>query len=45
MVTCREFFYLSSDGRTNIHTVVWQGEAQPRAVLQIAHGICEYIER
>jgi len=45
MVTCREFFYLSSDGRTNIHTVVWQGEAPPRAVLQIAHGICEYIER
>lgn len=45
MVTCREFFYLSSDGRTNLHAVVWQGEAPPRAVLQIAHGICEYIER
>lgn len=45
MVTCREFFYLSSDGRTNIHTVVWQGEDKPRAVLQIAHGICEYVER
>lgn len=45
MVTCREFFYLSSDGRTNIHAVVWQGEGEPRAVLQIAHGICEYVER
>lgn len=45
MVTCREFFYLSSDGRTNIHAVQWQGEQPPRAVVQIAHGICEYIER
>lgn len=45
MVTCREFFYPSVDGRTNIHTVVWQGEKAPRAVVQIAHGICEYIER
>ena len=45
MVTCREFFYLSSDGRTNIHAVRWQGEQPPRAVVQIAHGICEYIER
>lgn len=45
MVTCREFFYDSSDGRTNLHTVLWQGETSPRAVLQIAHGICEYVER
>jgi len=45
MVTCREFFDLSSDGRTNIHTVVWQGEEKPRAVGQIVHGICEYVER
>jgi len=45
MVTCREFFYLSSDGRTNIHAVQWQDEQPPRAVVQIVHGICEYVER
>ena len=45
MVTCREFFYLSSDGRTNVHAVAWQSENKPRAVVQIAHGICEYVER
>ena len=45
MVTCREFFYLSADGRTNIHAVEWRGEGSPRAVVQIAHGICEYVER
>ena len=45
MVGCTEFFYPSADGRTNIHAVTWQGEGEPRAVLQISHGICEYIER
>ncbi len=45
MQTCREFFYLSADGQTNIHAVCWQGEQPPRAVLQIAHGICDYAER
>ena len=45
MIGCREFFYPSADGRTNIHAVAWQGEQPPRAVLQISHGICEYVER
>ena len=45
MIGCREFFYPSVDGRTNIHAVAWQGEQPPRAVLQISHGICEYVER
>ena len=43
MVTCKEFFYPSADGRTNIHAVVWKGEEAPRAVVQIVHGICEYV--
>lgn len=45
MVICREFFYPSADGRTNIHAVIWETGEKPRAVLQIAHGICEYVER
>lgn len=45
MILCKDFFYLSADGQTNIHAVQWVGEETPRAVVQIAHGICEYIER
>lgn len=37
--------YPSSDNRTAIHAVCWMPEGQPRAVIQIAHGMMEYIER
>ncbi len=45
MQICHDFFYLSADGRTNIHAVRWQGEDAPRGVVQIAHGICDHVER
>ncbi len=45
MQTCTDFFYLSADGSTNIHALCWQGESPPRAILQIAHGICDYMGR
>lgn len=35
----REFFYESADGATRIRAMAWEPE-RPRAVLQIAHGIC-----
>ena len=40
-----EFTFLSADGQTTIHAVRWIPEGEVRAVLQIAHGMCEYIER
>lgn len=40
-----EFTFLSADGRTTIHGVRWIPDGEVRAVLQIAHGMCEYIER
>ena len=40
-----EFTFLSADGKTPIHAVEWLPEGQPRAVLQIAHGVSEYILR
>jgi len=40
-----EFTFLSADGKTSIHAVEWLPEGQPRAVLQIAHGVSEYILR
>lgn len=41
----REFTYLSSNQTTPIHAVEWLPEGKPRTVLQIAHGVSEYILR
>ena len=41
----REFTFPSSDGKTAIHAVEWLPEGTPRAVLQIAHGVSEYVLR
>lgn len=41
----KEFYYLSADEETQIHAIEWVPKAQPRAVLQMCHGMSEYIER
>ena len=41
----REFFYPSADGETKIHGVEWIPEGGVKAVLQISHGMVEYIDR
>ena len=40
-----EFSYMSKDNKTQIHAVEWLPEEQPKAILQIAHGVTEYILR
>ena len=40
-----EFYYLSADGKTQIHAVEWIPDEKPKAILQIAHGFTEYILR
>lgn len=40
-----EFTFSSADGKTAIHAVEWLPEDRPRAVLQISHGVAEYILR
>lgn len=40
-----EFYFPSKDGNTEIHTVEWKPEGEIRAVLQMCHGMVEYIER
>ena len=41
-----QFSYPSADGKTQIAAYLWSPEAErPRAILQISHGMCEYIER
>ena len=39
----REFFYPSADGETDIHGVEWIPEGEVKAVLQISHGMVEYL--
>lgn len=44
-ISSADFYLDSSDKSNKIHAVIWQGEKKPRAVLQIIHGMCEYIRR
>ena len=42
----RTFQFLSSDQTTNIHAVRWEpDEGEIKGILQISHGMVEYIER
>lgn len=40
-----EFFYPSKDGMTQIHAIEWIPEGDVVGVLQICHGMVEYIDR
>lgn len=40
-----EFTFPSADGKTQLHGVEWLPEGGVRAVLQISHGVSEYILR
>lgn len=40
-----EFYLSSTDGRTNLHAVKWEPEGEIKAILQISHGMVEFIER
>lgn len=41
----KEFTYPSRDGVTQIHGIMWMPEGEVKAVLQICHGMVEYIDR
>ena len=41
----REFKFLSKDGKTQIHAIEWVPDDEVKAVLQICHGMVEYIDR
>ena len=41
----RTFYYPSSDGVHTVHALEWLPQDRPRAVVQIVHGIAEYIGR
>lgn len=40
-----EFHLKSTDGVSQLHGVLWKPEGEVKAVLQISHGMAEFIER
>ena len=44
MTNLTEFTFLSSDGTTALHAMEWT-DSEPRAVLQLTHGVAEYMAR
>ncbi|MGX6978308.1 alpha/beta fold hydrolase [Vagococcus elongatus] len=41
----KHFSFLSQDNKTDLHGMAWIPEEKPHGVLQIVHGMAEYIER
>ncbi len=42
----RTFHFLSADKQTQIHAVKWEpGQGEVKGILQISHGMVEYVER
>ena len=45
-VSFEEFTYPSSDGINTVHAYMWiPQDTEPRAIIQLAHGMCEYVAR
>lgn len=45
MPQVEKFTYPSADQRTKIHAMMWLPEGEIKGILQIAHGMLEFIER
>lgn len=45
MPSFQDFYFQSSTGRTSIHALKCVPDGKPRAVVQVAHGIAEHIDR
>lgn len=44
-MTKTDFFFRSCNEKTQIHCIEWLPEGEPRAVVQIAHGISSHVAR
>ena len=40
-----EFYFLSRDNETKVHAVKWIPDTEPVCILQVVHGMAEYVER
>ena len=41
----RNFYYASADLKTGIHAVEWNPDRKPTGILQIVHGMAEFVDR
>ena len=41
----KHFYYPSADGKTRIHAIRWEPEGKPAGIVQIIHGMIEFIDR
>lgn len=41
----KEFYYPSADGTTRIHAIRWEPDGKPVGIVQIIHGMTEYVDR
>ena len=39
----KDFYYPSSDGKTRIHAISWEPDGEPVGIVQIIHGMIEFI--
>lgn len=40
-----DLYFTSSNNKNKIHLSIWRPDGNPKAILQIAHGMAEYIDR
>ena len=45
MAAENEFYFPSSDGSHSCYAREWRPEGEPRAVVQLVHGVAEYVDR
>ncbi len=41
----KHIYFPSSDSKTKLHGVIWTPDTAPRAIVQISHGMTEYVGR
>ena len=41
----KDFYFSSADGHSRAHGILWMPDGEIRGVLQLIHGMVEYIDR
>ncbi|MBQ8341277.1 MAG: alpha/beta fold hydrolase [Clostridia bacterium] len=40
-----ELTYPSADGKTTVHAYIWHPVGEVKGIIQLSHGMCEYVQR
>lgn len=44
-IRTKEITFVSADGKSTVHGIFWVPEGEVRGVIQLSHGMCEYVTR